>query len=505
MDKPLRRPRLATVIRPTLLSLILLAGHATAGEPEAPPAPATEQAAPVIRDGQVTIAGKKIDYQVSTAKLVLKKDDGSPRASIFHVSYLRKDIADIAQRPVLFAFNGGPGSSAVWLHLGILGPKRVELPGDGTIAPMPPARIIENEFSLLDVADLVFVDPVSTGYSRIEKDGKAEEFHGVEGDIDSLADFIRRWVTDHGRWSSPKFLLGESYGGIRVAGLSAKLQTQHGMPLNGIVLLSSLLDFRTLSPSHGNDLAYQVFLPTYTAVAHHHGKLQGNRDDLVRQAREFAAGDYSLALQAGASLDPAKLKAVAEKLASLTSLPAALFVESKLRIDPSRFRGELLRAEGKVLGRFDARVAWPSTDPAYPYADYDPSFSLALGAYSTAMLAYLGQDLGWKEDSPYEILTTKVQPWKMGDGNGFVNLSGRLATAMRDNPHLRVLVMGGKADLATPPDGIEHSLKHLLELPDSARKNIVRAHYDSGHMFYLNPPDLAQSRNDLAEFIRASH
>lgn len=494
-------------MRPSLLVLALLTGLAAAQEKPAPPPEAKPEAAkekpaePVTRDGSVTIGGKKIDYQVTTAKLVIEKDDGSPRASIFHVSYLKKDAGDLAKRPVLFAFNGGPGSSAVWLHLGTLGPKRVELPGDGTQAPVPPARLVPNEFSILDVADLVFVDPVSTGYSRIEKNGKPEEFHGVEGDVESLGDFIRRWVTENQRWSSPKYLLGESYGGIRVAGLSSQLQSRYGMSLNGVVLLSSLLDFRTLSSSQGDDLSFQVFLPLYTSVAHFHGKLEGDRDALVKEAREFAAGEYALALLAGSNLDAAKRQAIAEKLSALTSLPAAMFLEANLRIDPTRFRGELLRKEGKVLGRFDARVAWPTTDAASDYAGYDPSFSLALGAYSTTMLSYLGGELGWKEDSPYEILTGKVRPWKMGDGNGHVNMSGRLASAMRDNPHLRVLVMGGLADLATPPDGIAYSLSHLLDLSETARKNIVYTEYEAGHMFYLNPPDLAKGRKDLVDFI----
>jgi carboxypeptidase C (cathepsin A) len=494
-------------MRPSLLLLALSTVLAAAQEKPAPPpeakpeAPQEKPAEPVIKDGSVTIGGKKIDYQVTTAKLVLEKDDGTPRASVFHVSYLKKDAGDLSKRPVLFAFNGGPGSSAVWLHLGTLGPKRVSLPGDGTQAPVPPAQLVPNEFSILDVADLVFVDPVTTGYSRVEKDGKPEEFHGVEGDVESLGDFIRRWVTEHGRWSSPKYLLGESYGGIRVAGLSAHLQSRYGMSLNGVVLLSSLLDFRTLSSSQGDDLSYQVFLPLYTSVAHYHGKLKGDRDALVKEARAFASGDYAMALLAGNTLDPAKRQAVAEKLSALTSLPAEMFVQANLRIDPTRFRGELLRKEGKVLGRFDARVAWPTTDAAADYPEYDPSFSLALGAYSTTMLSYLGGELGWKEDSPYEILTGKVQPWKMGNGNGHVNMSSRLATAMRDNPHLRVLVQGGMADLATPPDGILYSISHLLDLPESARKNVTYTQYEAGHMFYLNPPDLAKCRKDLVEFI----
>lgn len=494
-------------MRPTLLALALFTSLAVAQEKPAPPPDAKPEAAkekpsePVTRDGSVTIAGKKIDYQVTTAKLVLEKDDGAARASIFHVSYLRKDVADLSKRPVLFAFNGGPGSSAVWLHLGTLGPKRVDLPGDGTAAPVPPARLVANEFSILDVADLVFVDPVSTGYSRIEKNGKPEEFHGVEGDVESLGDFIRRWITENNRWSSPKYLLGESYGGIRVAGLASQLQSRFGMSLNGVVLLSSLLDFRTLSASQGDDLSFKVFLPIYTAVAHFHGKLEGDRDALLKEAREFATGDYALALLAGNTLAPAKRQAVAERIAALTSLPVPLILEANLRIDPTRFRGELLRKEGKVIGRFDARVAWPTTNASSDYPEYDPSFSLALGAYSTTMLSYLGGELGWKEDSPYEILTGKVRPWKMGDGNGHVNMTGRLASAMRDNPHLRVLVMGGLADLATPPDGIAYSLSHLLDLPEAARENIIYTQYEAGHMFYLNPPDLAKGRKDLVEFI----
>lgn len=498
-------------MRPSLLLLALFTGLAAAQErsapPEAKPEPPKEEkkeekkTEPVTKDGSVTIDGKKIDYQVTTAKLTLEKDDGTPRASVFHVSYLKKNAGDLSKRPVLFAFNGGPGSSAVWLHLGTLGPKRVELPGDGTTAPKPPARLVPNEFSILDVADLVFVDPVSTGYSRLEKDGKPEEFHGVDGDVESMSDFIRRWITENNRWNSPKYLLGESYGGIRVAGLSAQLQSRFGMSLNGVVFLSSLLDFRTLSPSQGNDLAFQVFLPIYTAVAHYHGKLKGDRDALVKQSREFAMGDYTVALHAGRTLDPAKRQAVAEKLAALTGLPVDLALACDLRIDPTRFRGELLRKEGKVLGRFDARVAWPTTDPSMPFPDYDPSFSLALGAYSTTMLSYLGNDLGWKEESPYEILTGKVQPWKMGNGNGYTNMASRLSTAMRDNPHLRILVMGGHADLATPPDGIAYSISHLFDLPENARKNIFFTEYEAGHMFYLNPPDLAKGRKDLVDFI----
>jgi carboxypeptidase C (cathepsin A) len=486
-----------------ILASLVLAVSANAADP-APPAPADDSAkAPttVTKNAEVEIAGVKVSYRVVSSKLTLKKDDGTPTASIFHVSYLR-DSPEAAKRPVIFAFNGGPGSSSVWLHLGLLGPKKIHQDGDGTQAPVPPARLEPNPDSILDVADLVFVDPVSTGFSRAQKPDDAKNFHGTDEDVTSLADFIRRWTTENGRWGSPKYLLGESYGGIRVSGLADELQSHYGMSLNGVVLLSSLLDFRTLSPSEGNDLAYQVYLPTYTSVALYHGKLKGDRDELVRQAHEFAQTDYLLALQKGAALDAPTRERIAKRLSELTSLPVSLIQQMNLRIGPSRFRAELLRSEGKVLGRFDARVAWPSSDPAAPVPDYDPSFSLALGAYSTSMMQYLHDDLGWHEEANYEILTSKVQPWNWGSDNSYLNLAPRLESAMRDNPHLRVLVMAAGNDLATPADGILYSLDHMMELSQESRAGIQVAHYDAGHMFYLNPPDLKKARRDLVDFLK---
>ncbi len=473
-------------------------------EPPAKEAEAPKPVEPVVKQSSVTIDGVKIPYEVTTGKLLLKADDGKARASIFHISYVRTDTKDVSNRPVMFAFNGGPGSSAVWLHLGVLGPKIVKLPGDGTIAPLPPVRVADNPLSILDVCDLVFVDPVSTGYSRAEKDVKPADFHGLDEDIESVGDFIRRWISEHDRWSSPKFILGESYGGIRVAGLSQHLQSRYGMSLNGVILLSSLLDFSTLGAAQGNDLAYQVFLPSFTGTAHFHKKIQGDRDALVRESTEFASGEYAAGLLKGNDLDPESRTALAAKLARLTGIPAATWLAHDLRISPTFFRSELLREEGKVLGRFDGRVAWGSTDQSANSAGYDPSYSLAYGAFSTAMLDYLGRDLGYKEDQPYEILTSKVQPWRWNSNNEVVNLSSRLAAAMRDNPHLRVLVMGGWTDLATPPAGVAHSVRHMLDLPVNVRSNISTVYYDGGHMFYLNPPDLVKSRKDLVDFIRSA-
>jgi len=468
-----------------------------------PESAAEKSPAAQVREASVMIGGNKVAYKVSAAKIQLEQDDGKPRASIFHVSYVRTDVKDAASRPVMFAFNGGPGSSAVWLHLGILGPKRVELPGDGTQAPRPPARVVDNPLSILDVCDLVFIDPVSTGYSRAEKDTKAEEFHGLNEDVESVGDFIRRWITEHDRWAAPKYLLGESYGGIRAAGLASHLQSRFGMSLNGVVMLSTLLDFSTLQTSAGNDLGYLVYLPAFTGVAHYHKKLSGDRDALVKESTDFAFGEYATALLKGNALDEKSRAALATKLAGFTGIDPAVWLSHSLRLDPTFFRAELLRKEGKVLGRFDARVAWDAADAAAQAPDCDPSYELAYGAFATALLDYLGRDLGYKEDRPYEVLTGKVNPWRWGANNEIVNVSGRLANALRDNPHLRVLVMAGYTDLATPAEGVAHSLRHMLDLPATARDHIQTSRFEGGHMFYLNPPDLTKARAALVQFIEA--
>jgi len=452
----------------------------------------------VEKQASVTIDGTKIDYKVVTSRLPLKKDDGEVRASVFYVAYTRDDVEDVSKRPVVFAFNGGPGSSAVWLHLGALGPRIIPSTPDGT-KPLPlPVRVKENPQSILDVADLVFIDPVSSGYSRSED--SEEEFHGVDEDISSVGDFIRRWVTENKRWSSPKYVLGESYGGVRAAGLAQHLQSRYGMNLNGVVLLSGLMDFRTVDTSPGNDLAYLAYLPSYTAVAHYHGKLKGDRDALEQRARDFAGSTYATALLKGYTLSQSDQTKIATELSALTGLSTELILRYNLRIYPSSFRKELLRKEGKVLGRFDARVAWAVSDTASDYPSYDPSFAVAKGAFSSAMLDYLANDLGWMEERPYEIIA-HVGAWNWGRKNGFVNVAPRLSDAMRDNPGLRVLVQCGHADLATPAGGILHSVAHM-QLPAPCRKNLSVKWYEAGHMFYLNQPDLEKMRKDLVEFIK---
>ena len=491
-------PNICGTLFPCLsLAVIVTSSVAVAAEKAVKPMKEAKVPKVVKKYASVTIDGKKIDYTATTSRLVLKTDAGKARASIFYVAYTRDDVKDMGKRPVMFAFNGGPGSSAVWLHLGALGPRILETSPDGTKPIKPPVTVGENAHSILDVADLVFIDPVSTGYSRAED--KKEQFHGVDEDIKSVGDFIRRWVTENKRWSSPKYLLGESYGGVRAAGLSNELQSRYGMDLNGVVLLSSLMDFRTLRPSEGNDLAYIAYLPAFTAVAHHHGKLKGDRDALVKRARAYASGAYATALLKGYTLTEDERKKVATELSALTAIPVNLILRYDLRVTPTYFRKELLRSDGIVLGRFDARTAWAEANKAGDYPRYDPSFSVAQGPFSTAMLSYLADGLGWMEERPYEILAS-VRPWNWGARNSIVNTTPRLAMAMRDNPHLKVLVQCGHTDLATPPGGILHSINHM-NLPELQRKNITVKWYDAGHMFYLNQPDLVKMRKDLVEFI----
>ncbi|MEN8865399.1 MAG: peptidase S10 [Akkermansiaceae bacterium] len=451
----------------------------------------------------VTIDGQKIDYKVTASTLTLKTDKDEDRASIFHVAYERIGMADRHKRPVVFAFNGGPGSSAVWLHMGALGPRIVPTTPDGTNTLPPPLTVEENPQSILDVADIVFIDPVSTGFSRAEGKTNANEFHGVNGDIRSVGDFIRRWVTENDRWASPKYLLGESYGGIRATGLADHLQDEFGMTLNGVVLLSSLIDFRTLRSNTADDLSYAVFFPGLTATSHYHKKIEGNRDQLVEQARTFAFGPYSQALLRGAAISAGEKKSIADQMAKFTGLPSSLFVETNLRLSATRYRKELLRDESKVLGRFDARIAWPATSPESNYPSYDPSYAVAYGAFATAINDYLSRDLGWEGHHPYQILSGRVNSsWNWGTNNSVLNMTRSLESALRENPNLKILVMCGYTDLATPPANMQYSIDHLFNIPAERRKAIKFTWYEAGHMFYLNQPDLEKMRKDLVGFIK---
>ena len=458
---------------------------------------------PVLITNTVTIAGRRVSYIAETAMLPLLKPDGTVRASVFYIAYTMQGETNIATRPVTFCFNGGPGSSSVWLHLGALGPRRVKMNEDGTL-PKPPFSLVDNDYAVLDASDLVFIDPVATGFSRAAKDEKPDQFFGQSGDIESVGDFIRLWTTRHQRWLSPKYLCGESYGVFRAAGLAEYLASRYGMYLNGLILVSGVLDFATLNEGRGSDLAALVFLPAYTATAHYHKKLppdlQSDLKKAMAEARDFMKTEYLSALVQGAALPAAERARVVAKLARLTGLPAQVIEDHDLRVSSGIFRKMLLHDQGLVLGRYDARIIGRDADPAAPTPRFDPSFAATYGPFSATMNAYVRGELKFEDDLPYEIVTG-VGPWNYDSRNSFPSVSGHLASVIRENPHLRVLVLGGLRDLACPIDGIRNSVDHL-QIDSAYRGNISFAEFDSGHMMYVNLPDLKKLQEVLETFIR---
>jgi len=458
---------------------------------------------PVFATNTVTIAGQRVTYIAETGMLPLLKPDGTSRASVFYVAYTRVGRTNLAARPVTFCFNGGPGSSSVWLHLGALGPRRVKMNEDGTLPP-PPFGLVDNEYSILDGSDLVFIDPVATGFSRAVKDEKDDQFFGDSADLDSVGEFIRLWTTRHERWLSAKYLCGESYGVFRAAGLADHLRSRYGLYLNGLILTSGVLDFGTIWGQTGNDLPFTLALPAYTAAAQFHKKLPSDlQPDLTRalaEARNFARGEYASALQQGRSLPADERNKIVTELARLTGLKPQVIEDCDLRIDPGVFRKQLLHDEGLILGAYDARITGRDADPASPTPDFDPSYAATLGPFSAAMNSYVREELKFADDLPYEMIAG-VQPWDYGVRNNYANASDRLAATMNQNPYLRVLVLGGRCDLVCPIDTMRHALDHM-QLAADYRANITYAEFDAGHMMYVNLPDLQKLQKDLETFLK---
>ncbi|MBM3153043.1 MAG: peptidase S10, partial [Chloroflexi bacterium] len=366
----------------------------------------------VVTQHAITIGGKEIKYTVTAGTMVMKEETGDrekesegekARAQIFFVAYTKDDAPDKSKRPLTFSFNGGPGSSSVWLHLGLLGPRRVVMTFEGDM-PRPPFQLTDNEYSLLDSADLVFIDPVSTGYSRLVEGEKARQWHGFKKDIESVGDFIRLYTTRYGRWLSPKFLIGESYGTTRSAGLSGYLQERHGLYLNGIMLVSSVLDFSTLNFAPGNDLPYALFLPTYAATAWYHRKLRLRRplQKLLAEVSKFALEVYLPALAKGAALPRRERARLVEQLARYTGLSPEYIERADLRIDIFRFTKELLRDENRTVGRLDSRFKGIDRDSAGERFEDDPSMNIIMGPYTAGLYDYVRNELKYESDLPYE-------------------------------------------------------------------------------------------------------
>ena len=456
---------------------------------------------------RVTINGELVEYIATAGTLLLKEDGGDPKASIFFIAYTLKGEIDLATRPVTFSFNGGPGSSSVWLHLGLLGPRRILMDDSGNNLS-PPYQLIDNEYSLLDVTDLVFIDPVSTGYSRAAKGEDPKEFHGVDKDLKSVGEFIRLYTTRYKRWSSPKFLIGESYGTTRAAGLAGLLQDRFGMSLNGVMLISSILDFQTILFDKGNDLPYILFLPTYAATAWYHRKrteeLPDQLYELLEEVERFAEGKYALALMKGAKLSNTERTEIVSKLSEYTGLTEKYIEQTNLRINIFRFIKELLRDQRRTVGRFDSRILGIDRDAAGETYDYDPSYSAVHGPASTTFNDYVRRELQFESDLPYEILTSQVHPWDYGRfKNRYLNFTETLRLAMTKNPYLKVFVASGYYDLATPYFATDYTVSHL-GLDPSLISNLTVRYYDAGHMMYFHKASLVKLKTDLDAFIQSS-
>lgn len=471
--------------------------------------------APQVSTGSVAVGGKTLHYSASAGFMPIVADmsdshKGEPDAALFLTSYTlqHKGVAPKpAQRPILFAFNGGPGSASIWLHLGALGPKRVPINNDGSMPP-PPYGVEDNPHTWFEHFDLVFVDPPHTGYSLTASDAARKKMLSVEGDVDALAECIRVHLSRTQRWGSPVYLAGESYGTTRGAALADKLLDM-GIALSGVILVSCAMDIQTLEFGGKNDLAYALFLPGFAAAAQYHGKLKGQLGESGAQARAaaeaFVQTDYLAALHQGARLSTVQRSRVAKRMVELTGLRADVIEDNDLRISDMVFFSELLRDQGRMVGRLEARVTGPMGARKSRDWEFDPGLEAIFGPYAMASHAYMREQLGMQTDQRYEVLSMDVNKswnWLQGEskGNSYTSTSGALARALRRNPHLRVLVASGYYDLGTPYSASDYSLARL-DLPAEAMARITHHYYDAGHMMYTRAADLKKLKADLKAWL----
>ncbi|MFB3855318.1 MAG: S10 family peptidase [Vicinamibacterales bacterium] len=452
----------------------------------------------------IRLDGRDIKYTATVGTLPIRLDDGRVSARMFFVAYT-KDGEDARTRPLSFLYNGGPGSATVWLHMGSFAPKHVQMADEG-FQPAPPFRLVENPNTLIDVSDLVFVDAIDTGYSRVMPGVDNSQFHDQDGDVRAFGEFVREYLKAYGRWASPKFLIGESYGTIRSAGLSQELQSRHGIELNGIVLVSALLTYQTLSPAPDNDIAYAVQIQTFAATAWYHKKLpadlqQKTLDQVVGEARTFAFGEYMQALTKGNVLTDAERKEMAEKLARYTGLSARFILAANLRVDSARFRKELLRDRRLVVGRLDGRFTALDLDAAGERQEFDPSNTALQGAYVAMFHDYLQKELKWGSDLHYPT-SGNVRPWTYVQ-NRYMDHTDTLRLTMAKNPFLRVFVACGYYDMATYVGGAEFNFTHLA-YDRQVTDRVSFGYYPAGHMMYIHPGSHRALKQDVAKFIRGA-
>ncbi len=457
----------------------------------------------------VTINGRLINYTATAGALIQKNDKDEPIALIGYVSYTKDGETDATKRPITFAYNGGPGTSSYWLHMGVLGPKRVVV-NDPETNPPPPYKMEDNNNSILDVTDLVMIDPVGTGLSHAIGKAANKDFWGVDQDIKSVSGFIKKYVTENDRWNSPKYLLGESYGTMRSAGVVNYLQENMGMVVNGVILVSSILDYQL----EYEDISYVVYMPTYAATAWYHNKVADKSMGFaafLKDARAFASGDYAAALMKGDALSGAEKENVLNKLSLFTGLNKEYLLKANLRVNEAQFTQELLRDEHLTVGRIDSRYKSVSEDLLSEYAATDPQSDAISPAFTAVFMNYYYGELKMDKSYTYKpnAYNTEGFDWdwhhnKSGGGNVMPNTAIDLAQAMNHNPALKVLVLNGYFDLATPFFATEYTFDHM-GLEKNIKQNVTLKYYEAGHMMYINPVQGVQFKKDVADFINSNH
>ncbi len=455
--------------------------------------------------------GKGFDYTATAATLIVRDEEDRPIASIGYVAYTRKGAG--ATRPITFAFNGGPGSSSLWLHMGVLGPKRVVV-SDPTPTPAGPYRTVDNEYGVLDKSDLVMIDPVGTGISHAVCDHHDDEFWGVDPDIDSIARFIAQYLNDNGRWSSPKYLLGESYGTTRAPGILNYLRERRSLSFNGLILVSVATDIEAIfAELPGNDRPYSVYLPAFAAVAWYQKMVPSQPPALepfLNEVRAYSDGPLAEALRKGDKLTDAERDAVAEKMHEYIGLPVAYLREANLRVSENAFAHELLRAQRKTVGRLDGRFLGPTWDPLEKQADYDPQSAAISAAYAATFLDYYHEELKFGQGSTYRTTNFAIgDKWKWTHATALgtqpiVNTGVDLSEALFKDANLKVLVLSGYYDLATPFSATEYVMTHL-GLPTELSSRISMRYYEAGHMMYVSPVAIAKMKKDMDAFMDSTH
>lgn len=475
-----------------------------AGRPQPTPTPQPEEP-PVVSKHSIRVGVNTVNFTATSGMMPIKNREGEVEARMFFTSYVL-DGSEGSRRPLTFSFNGGPGSASVWLHMGAIGPKRVKMNPDGSM-PAPPYELEDNQATWLTQSDLVFIDPVGTGYSRAARPELSQKFFGLQGDIESVGEFIRMYLTRYQRWTSPLFLAGESYGTTRASALSGYL-IDRGIAFNGIMLISTIMNFETTAFAAGNDLPYTLFLPSYTATAWYHKRLPSDLqakpvNRVVSEAEAWASGEYTLALEKGNRLSSQERQDIIAKLSRYTGLDARFLDYANLRVSLGAFRKELLRNERRSIGRLDSRFKGYDSNLASDTTEYDPSEAAIRPPYTSTFNNYVRSELGYKSDLEYYILGGGIGPWNWGTNNTYVDTSTALRNALAKNPHLKIFVAMGYYDMATPYYAVEYTLHHI-SIDPTLLKNVSTSYYEAGHMMYIDEKSLSKLHSDVERFIQDS-